>query len=209
VEGEVRFVDLIFPPTNDARASYWYFAQTPKRILLAYAGGWSVIIFVDVSLAGRPGSWFLQVVARQTSPGTVWAFCPVGSIGSTQILGARSPGRLNFVVAPNVCGSSAWNFPNVTFLVPRILSWLLEFWKIVHPMVEYLGTFLGIRWSGREDYYTFPWCRGDSYLALEEHLVLTVLSQLAVDHCNNLSYFAHCIAPYRHPAIRLRGGVPR
>lgn len=56
-------------------------------------------------------------------------------------------------VAPNVRGSSVWNFPHVTFLVPGILRWLVE---VVHSVVEYLGTFLGIRWSGPEDYYTFP-----------------------------------------------------
>ena len=74
-------------------------------------------------------------------------------------------------------------------------------------MVEYLGTFLGIRWSGREDYYTFPWCRGESYLAVEEHLVLTVLPQFGIDHSSPRSYFQDCRAPYHHSAIRLRGVV--
>jgi hypothetical protein len=30
-------------------------------------------------------------------------------------------------VAPNICGSSVWNFLHVTILVPRILRWLLNF----------------------------------------------------------------------------------
>jgi hypothetical protein len=32
------------------------------------------------------------------------------------------------------CGSSAWNLFQVTFLAPRILRWLLDFWKIFRPM---------------------------------------------------------------------------
>jgi hypothetical protein len=113
VEGEGRFVDL-FPPTNDARASPWKCVQTPKRILLAYAGCY----FRERKL----GPWFLQVVACQTSPGTVSAFYPVGSISSTQILGARSPGRLNFV---------QWHLMFVVLQYgTSLLSllWCLEFW---------------------------------------------------------------------------------
>jgi len=197
VEGEGRFVDLIFPPTNDARASSWKCAQAPKRILLAYAG--------DYFRERKLGSWFLQVAARQTSPGTVSAFCPVGSISNTQIPGFWTTEFCT--AAPNVCGSSVWNFPHVTFLLPRILRWLLELWKVLHPVVEYLGTFLGIWWLGREDYYTFFWCRGDSYLAVEEHLVLTVFPQLGIDHSSPRSCFQDCIAPYHHSAIRPRGGV--
>jgi hypothetical protein len=30
-------------------------------------------------------------------------------------------------VAPNICGSSVWNFLHVTLLAPRILRWLLDF----------------------------------------------------------------------------------
>ena len=130
----------------------------------------------------------------------------VGSIRSAQIPGARSPEFCT--MAHNVCGSSVWNFPHVTFLVHRILWWHLKFWKVVQTRVEYLGIFLGIRWSGREDFYTFLWCRGDSYLAVEEHLALTVLPQPGIDHCSPRSYFQDRIAPYHHSAIRLREVVP-
>jgi hypothetical protein len=47
-----------------------------------------------------------------------------------------SPGRQvsvanNFcTVAPNICGPSVWNVLHVTLLTPRILRWLLGFWKI-------------------------------------------------------------------------------
>jgi len=34
------------------------------------------------------------------------------------------------MVTPNVCGSLAWNLPNVTFLAPRIFKWFLDVWKI-------------------------------------------------------------------------------
>jgi hypothetical protein len=36
-------------------------------------------------------------------------------------------------VAPNVCGSSVWNFLHVTLLAFRILTLLLDFGKFVHP----------------------------------------------------------------------------
>jgi hypothetical protein len=38
-------------------------------------------------------------------------------------------------MAPNICGSSLWNFHHVTFLVPRILKWRLEFWNIFAPLI--------------------------------------------------------------------------
>ena len=39
-------------------------------------------------------------------------------------------------VVPNICGSSVWNFLHVTILAPRILRWLLDFWKICAPMLH-------------------------------------------------------------------------
>jgi hypothetical protein len=33
-------------------------------------------------------------------------------------------------VVPSICGSSVWSMPDVTVLVPRILRWHLNFWKI-------------------------------------------------------------------------------
>jgi len=33
-------------------------------------------------------------------------------------------------VEPNICGSLVWNLLVVTILEPRILKWLLDFWKI-------------------------------------------------------------------------------
>jgi hypothetical protein len=37
-------------------------------------------------------------------------------------------------VAPNICGSSVWNLLYVTLLSPKILRWLLDFWKIHVPL---------------------------------------------------------------------------
>ena len=34
-------------------------------------------------------------------------------------------------VVPNICGSSVWNFFRITLLAPRIVGWLLNFWKIL------------------------------------------------------------------------------
>ena len=38
-----------------------------------------------------------------------------------QILGARSPWELNFVVATNIFGSLLWNVLHISLLAPRIL----------------------------------------------------------------------------------------
>ena len=38
-------------------------------------------------------------------------------------------------VAPIICGFSALNSLHVTLLAPRILRWLLEFWKICAPLL--------------------------------------------------------------------------
>jgi hypothetical protein len=37
------------------------------------------------------------------------------------------------VVAPTICGSSVWNWLDVTLMTPRILRWLLDVWKICTP----------------------------------------------------------------------------
>jgi len=37
-------------------------------------------------------------------------------------------------VAPNICGSSVWNLLHVTFLMPRILRWLVHFYTIFAPL---------------------------------------------------------------------------
>jgi len=34
------------------------------------------------------------------------------------------------LVAPDICGSSVWNLLCVALVVPRILRWLLDFWKV-------------------------------------------------------------------------------
>jgi len=76
--------------------------------------------------------------------------------------------------------------------VPRILRSFVEFWIVVHRVVEYLRTFLGIRWSGREDYYCLM--QRGLLLAVEEYLVLSVLPELGIDHSSPGSYFQGCIA---------------
>ena len=47
-----------------------------------------------------------------------------------QILGAMSP---RLTLTPNICSSSVWFWRRVTILIPRILRWLLDFWKIWGP----------------------------------------------------------------------------
>jgi len=39
-------------------------------------------------------------------------------------------------VTPDICGSLAWNLLRVPFfLAPRILSWLLGYWKMCAPLL--------------------------------------------------------------------------
>jgi hypothetical protein len=53
-------------------------------------------------------------------------------IWDTQILAARLP-KFN-ILMPKICGSSVWRLLHVTLLRPRILGWLLDFWKICEPL---------------------------------------------------------------------------
>ena len=47
---------------------------------------------------------------------------------------AMSPGRLDFVLAPNICGPLVRKLLPVTLLAPKILKWLLVFYgKFVYP----------------------------------------------------------------------------
>lgn len=36
-------------------------------------------------------------------------------------------------VVPNICGFSVSNWHHVNLVISRILLWLLDFWKILHP----------------------------------------------------------------------------
>ena len=52
-------------------------------------------------------------------------------------LGCQVPWSAKFCVAvPYICGSTVWNFLHVTHLTPRILWWLLEFWKICASLAK-------------------------------------------------------------------------
>ena len=39
-------------------------------------------------------------------------------------------------VVPNICGPSVWNLLHVTSLVPIILRFVLDFWKICAPLYD-------------------------------------------------------------------------
>ena len=41
-----------------------------------------------------------------------------------------------FAVAPNICGSSVWNFLDVTLQVNTIFMWLVGFWKMYVPLPQ-------------------------------------------------------------------------
>jgi hypothetical protein len=56
--------------------------------------------------------------------------------------GCTNPGRpvamatKFFKVMPDICGFSVWALFRVIFLAPRILRWLLDFWKICAPLTR-------------------------------------------------------------------------
>jgi hypothetical protein len=39
-------------------------------------------------------------------------------------------------VVPNICGFPVSNWHHVTLVTSRILLWLIDFWKILHPFVN-------------------------------------------------------------------------
>jgi hypothetical protein len=41
------------------------------------------------------------------------------------------------MVAPNICGPWVWNLLHITLLAPRILRWLIDFWKICELLPEH------------------------------------------------------------------------
>lgn len=53
-------------------------------------------------------------------------------IWDTQILAAKSPKF--YILTPKICVSRVQRLLNVTLLRPRILGWLLDFWKICEPL---------------------------------------------------------------------------
>jgi len=40
-----------------------------------------------------------------------------------------------YKMAPNVCESLVWDLLHATVLVLRILSWILDFWKSLAPLI--------------------------------------------------------------------------
>lgn len=60
--------------------------------------------------------------------------------------GCISPGRrvvrvtYFYTVASSVCGPSVWNFLHVKLVAPRILRWVLDFWKTCAPLLQGLNS---------------------------------------------------------------------
>jgi len=40
-----------------------------------------------------------------------------------------------YKMAPNVCESLVWDLLRATVLAPRILSWILDFWTSLTPLI--------------------------------------------------------------------------
>jgi hypothetical protein len=82
-------------------------------------------------LSGKP----VARVSSQALPDTTLA--RYRSVKNVLKQGCINPGRQVVVatefgtVARNVFGSSVGNLLYVTFLVPRILRWFLDFWKMI------------------------------------------------------------------------------
>jgi len=51
--------------------------------------------------------------------------------------GRQVPWSAKFCAAvPYICGSAVWNFLHIAHLTPRILWWLLDFWKICASLAK-------------------------------------------------------------------------
>ena len=65
---------------------------------------------------------------------SLWMHCVLKLLSSVQgytNTGSQVAQATKFgLVMPNIYGSSVWNLLHITLLVPRILRWLLGFWKI-------------------------------------------------------------------------------
>jgi len=72
---------------------------------------------------------FLQHTTPLLQTDIISVFSCTGSHRGAQILGARSPWRINFVIRSSVC-----NMIHVTVLAPRIQTWLLDCWDVCAPL---------------------------------------------------------------------------
>ena len=79
-----------------------------------------------LKLALRTGEWW-------ASP-SLWVLCPRIPCRSCTNIGRQFAMATKFcTVGPNICRSSVLNFLYVTVLAPRILRWVLDFWKYCVP----------------------------------------------------------------------------
>jgi hypothetical protein len=60
----------------------------------------------------------------------------VSTQGCTNCGWKVAPATKFCAMAPNICGSSVWNFLHVNFLVTRTSRWPLDFWKICSRLFQ-------------------------------------------------------------------------
>jgi hypothetical protein len=78
-----------------------------------------------------------QTPSSQVSSTQIWSFLKQGCTNP----GLQVAMVTKFcTVVPNICGSSVWDLLHATLLVPRILRWLIDCWRICAPILKY--TFL-------------------------------------------------------------------
>ena len=81
------------------------------------------------------------------------------------------------MVEPNICGALVWNLFHVTVLAPRILRWLIDFWKICEPLS-----------SRNAGCVAGPLCH--------EHTAGLLLAQMHENHWKQWGVFNHFIAKF-------------
>ena len=102
---QISFLFLDFHSLEVHRASFFFFLSSISR-----DSGWRMRLTIHLHLV------------------RISRIC--GASGA-HIPGARAAVATKLcMMAPNVCGSSVRNLLHVTLLTPRILRWLLDFWKI-------------------------------------------------------------------------------
>ena len=96
-------------------------------------------------------------------------------------------------VAPNICGSQVWNLLLVTLQAPRLLRWLLEFWKMWTPGFESLVSCCLRKCHGDLQKRTEPFFDSNSYnkiSLLKEHQSSPLLSSIQISESPTVPWFS-------------------
>jgi len=97
-----------------------------------------LLVVVSVSASKNHGNMYVAIKKNNRNSHPHSAFKDVRIFKTVALNGAvqKSPATQFRYVAPNICGSSVWFMFLVTPVAPRIVRWLLAFWKICGPLAS-------------------------------------------------------------------------